>query len=113
MLTEGADQISMPRVEPGYDIVQRQAHLVLIEGEDALEHCSGSGVLALEPFLAGDEEPGDDPRRIGRKPLRITGDESCAHRCHCGTTEKRLACCMVAMTASVDSAPWFWFTPSA
>ena len=57
---EGADQIAVPTVEPRDDIVQRPTHLVLVEGKDALQHRSRSGVLALEPFLTGNEKLGDD-----------------------------------------------------
>ena len=48
--TEGADQISVPPVEARDDIVQRRAHLVFVEGKDASQHGSRSGVLVLEPF---------------------------------------------------------------
>ena len=57
---ERADQIAVPTVETGDDIVQRPTHFVLVEGKDALQHRSGSGVLALERFLTGDEKLGDD-----------------------------------------------------
>ena len=110
---EGADQIAVTPVEPGDDIVQRRPHLVLVQGQDARQHRSRSGVLVLEAFLAGYEQPGDDPRRVGREPLRATRDEAGPHRSHCGTVEKRRACCRVEITASVDSAPWLRFTPSA
>ena len=61
MPAEGADQISVPPVETRDDIVQRRPHLILVEGKDASQHGSRSGVLVLEPFLSGDEKPGDDP----------------------------------------------------
>src|SRR4051794_1578392 len=67
----------------------------------------------LEPLLARDEQPGDDPRRVGRKPMPATRDELSPHRSHCGTVDKRCACCKVEIAASVDSAPWLLFTPSA
>ena len=66
-----------------------------------------------KPFLPGHEQPGDDPRRVGREPLRATRDEPGPHRSHCGTVDKRRACCKVEITARVDSAPWLRFTPSA
>ena len=57
---ECADQIAVPTVEPGDDIVQRPTYLVLVESENALQHCARSGVLTLETFLTGDEKLGDD-----------------------------------------------------
>ena len=113
MTAKGADQISVPPVEARDDIVQRRAHLVLVEGKDASQHRSRAGVLVLEPFLSGHEQPGDDPRRVGREPLRATCDEPGAHRSHCDTVEKLRACCRVEIAARVDSAPWLRFTPSA
>ena len=110
---EGADEVAVTPVEAGDDIVQRRAHLVLVEGKDALEHGSRAGVLVLEALLPGHEEPGDDPRRVGREPLRAARDEPGPQGSHCGTGEKRRACCRVESTARVDSAPWLRFTPSA
>ena len=63
---EGADQIAVTPVEAGDDVVQRRPHLVLVESQDALQHRSRAGVLVLEAFLPGYEQPGDDPRRVGR-----------------------------------------------
>ena len=76
---EGADQVPVTPVEARDDIVQRRAHLVLVEGKDAPQHSSRAGVLVLEPFLPGHEEPGDDPRRVGREPLRVASDEPGPH----------------------------------
>ena len=91
---ERADQIAVTPVEAGDDIVERRAHLVLVEGEDALHHGTRAGFLVLEPFLPGNEEPGDHPRRVGGEPLRAARDEPGPHRSHCGTVDKRRACCM-------------------
>ena len=84
-----------------------------VEGKDALQHGTSAGVLALKPFLAGNEEPGDHPRRVSREPLQAACDQPGVHRSHCRTVEKRCACCKVEITAMVDSAPWLRFTPSA
>ena len=58
---EGADQIAVTPVEAGDDIVQRRAHLVLVEGQDASKHCTRAGVLTLETLLPGHEQPRDRP----------------------------------------------------
>jgi hypothetical protein len=55
MVAKGADQISVPPAEPRDDVVQRRTHLILVEGKDAFQHRSRSGVLVLEPFLPGYE----------------------------------------------------------
>ena len=52
MPAEGADQIAVTAVEAGDDVVQRRPHLVLVEGQDARQHRSRSGLLVLEAFLA-------------------------------------------------------------
>jgi hypothetical protein len=76
MRAECADQIAVPPVEAGDDIIQRRAHLVLVEGQDASKHCTRTGVLELETLLAGHEQPGDDPRRVGSDPLRAARHEA-------------------------------------
>ena len=52
-------------------------------------------------LLAGQEQPGDHPRRIGLEMGRRAVRESLVHRC--STT--RRACCAVDSMANVDSAP--------
>ena len=103
--TERAREVAVTSVEADDDVVQRRPHLVFGQGEDALEHHARSGLLKLEALLAGHEQLGDHPRWVGRHPLRVAGDESGMRRSHCETGEKRCACCMVEITATVDSAP--------
>src|SRR6202034_3661796 len=104
--SEGAHQVTMASVEANDYVVQGRQNVVVAQGEDALEHHTRSGLLKLEALLAGHEEAGDLPRRVGRDPLRVAGGEPGAHQSHCGTSEKRCACCRVEITARVDSAPW-------
>ena len=111
--TERAHEVTMASVEADDHVIQGRLNVVVTQGEDALEHRSRSGLLKLEALLAGHEEPGDHPRRIGRDPVRFAGDELGAHQSHCGTSEKRCACCRVEITARVDSAPWLRLTHSA
>ena len=66
---EGANKIAVTAVEAEDDIVQRRPHVVLVEGQDARQDRSRSGLLVLETLLAGHEQSGDDPRRVGREPL--------------------------------------------
>ena len=89
---ECADEIAVTPVEAGDDIVERRAHLVLVEGQDASQHSTRAGVLVLETLLPGHEQSRDDPRRVGREPLRAARDEPGPHRSHCGTVDKRRAC---------------------
>ena len=72
---ERARQIAVTSVEAGDDVVQRRPHFVLVEGQDARQHRSRAGVLALEALLPGHEQPGDDSRPVGREPLRAARDE--------------------------------------
>ena len=58
-----------------------------------------------KPSWPGHEQSGDDARRVGGESLGAARDERGLHRSHCGTAEKRRACCKVESTASVDSAP--------
>src|SRR6202020_1406326 len=111
--SEGAHQVTMASVEANDYVVQGRQNVVVAQGEDALEHHTRSGLLKLEALLAGHEEAGDHPRRVGRDPLRVAGGEPGAHQSHCGTSEKRCACCRVEITARVDSAPWLTLTHSA
>ena len=82
------------------------------------QHRTRAGVLALETLLSGHEEPRDDPRRVGREPLRAARDEPGPHRSHCGTVEKRRACCksrdhrQSRLRALVDGSPRRQRSPS-
>ena len=89
---ECADEIAVTSVEAGDDIVERRAHLVLIEGQYAIQHRTRAGILVLETLLPGYEQPRDHPRRVGHHPLRAARDEPGPHRSHCGTVDKRRAC---------------------
>src|ERR1700730_3389950 len=111
--TERAHEVTVASVEADDDVVQGRPNVVLGQCEDALEHHSRSGLLKLEALLAGHEEPGYYLRRTGRDAVGVACDEPGAHQSHCGTSEKRRACCRVEITARVDSAPWLRFTHSA
>ena len=63
--------------------------------QDPRQHRTRAGLLELEALLAGHEQPGDHAPRIGRDPLRAAGHELARRRSHCGTGEKRRACCRV------------------
>src|SRR6201999_2317441 len=105
-------QIAVTSVEAGDDVVQRRAYFVLVEGQDARQHCTRAGVLALETLLPWHEQPRDESRPVGREPLRAPRDQPALHRSHCRPVDEFRACCKVEITARVDSAPWLQFTPS-
>ena len=111
--SESAYQVTVASVEADDDVVQGRPNVVVGQGEDALEHHSRARLLKLKALLAGYEEPGDHPRGVGRDPVRVAGGEPGVHQSHCGTNEKRCACCRVEITARVDSAPWLRLTHSA
>ena len=55
----------MAPVEADDYIVQRRPHLVFVQGQDPRQHRAGAGLMVLEALLAGDEQLGDDPARVG------------------------------------------------
>ena len=105
MAAERAYEVAVSALEARDDVVQRPCHVVVGQRKNSLEHQSRSRLLVFEALLARDEELGDHARRVGCDALRATGGECDASSRHCGTDEKRRACCSVESTASVDSAP--------
>src|SRR5690242_645854 len=74
MSLERVDQPAMTAEEPTDDIVERPLHLVLAEGENAVEHGRSTRVLVVETLLAWHEQLRDDPRRIGIEPQTTSSD---------------------------------------
>lgn len=89
MPAEGAREVAVASVEANDDVVQGRVHVVVGQGEDALEHHARTGLLKLEALLPGHEELRDHSRRVRRHPLRVAGDQSGVCQSHCGTGEKR------------------------
>ena len=56
--------------EAGQDLVEGRGHLVVGEGEDALDDARRPGLAVAENLLAGEKQPGDDPAGVGTQPVR-------------------------------------------
>ena len=93
MPAEGADQIAVPPVEAGDDIVQRRAHLVLVEGQDARQHQLPRG------------SPGArNPSWPGTKSRVMTLDGSAASRCGLRVTSPARTEVIAAQSRSAEHA---------
>ena len=108
---ERAGKIAVTPVEAGDDVVQRRRAPRPRRGQG----CASSTAPARESCCSKPSCPGTNSRVMTRDGsaasrcgLRVTS--SARTRRHCGTVDKRRACCSVEITARVDSAPWLRFT---
>jgi hypothetical protein len=74
-----ACKIPVTPVETDDHIIQRRTHLVLVESQDASQHCAHSRILVLETLLPWHEQSGDDSGPVGREPMRATRDQAGIH----------------------------------
>ncbi len=88
---------------------KRLVDAAVVESQDLLHHPRGTLLAATGEGMAGDEELGDDPGRIGRHPQRVA-----THLDHAVLrVDQRRPCWAMASQARVDSAPWLRLGPSA
>ena len=87
----------MASVEPGDDVVEGRLRLVLVQGEDAGQHCARPGVLLVEALVTGNEQPRDDAGGIGPEALRVA---SALRRRRCGHAAAVARCCACCRVAS-------------
>ena len=75
--------------QAGDDVVQRRAHVVVVQGQDARQHRSRSGSSRSKPSRPGTKSRvmTRDGSAASRWGLRC--DEHGLHGSHCGTVEKR------------------------
>ena len=67
VLLECGVQVMMAPVEARIDVVHRFVDSGFVEPEDPLDDRRGTRVAGADVLPAGDEQPGDHPRRVGSK----------------------------------------------
>jgi hypothetical protein len=106
-------QVLMAVAEASDHLGEPVLHLGLVEGEEPGDDARGARLAAADHLLPGDEEPRHHPGRVGRQPDRAPlGERPAGHAAApTPTPHTTRACCRVAISAKVDSAPWFSLRP--
>lgn len=103
---QGAAQVAVAVGERLEGAREHRVHLALVQAQHPGDHGGGTRP-ELGHLLAGDEEPGDHPARVGVDAHGGAdgepglGAERHSHR----ALPQATACCRVEMSARVDSAP--------
>ncbi|MFC6682886.1 hypothetical protein ACFQE7_44370 [Nonomuraea ferruginea] len=97
-------EVVVPTAESPQCHLKHLGRLVVVKKHDAVDQGCGPGT-GERGVLAGHEEFDDHSSRVGsERRAEPCGEVSAGHG-------SRLACCMVEISAMVDSAPWLRFGP--
>ena len=101
----------MPAAESLRHRLERRDDLTLVERKDRGDDARGVPGDARRQVVPGDEETCDDASRVGEEVDGLPrGEPGIDHRDAAASTR---ACCIVLISAMVDSAPSLRFGPSA